>query len=134
MYFCFVFCRPAKDIKCRICCDVLKSTQYRHHNHGHEKKFKLNVEVQCPQCPTQIVKRDLNPHFLRVHPDAGGACCIECLKVFPQSELKVHLAKEHGAHKPKDSEGQLCPMCGKRESFLDFLPRQVSLDIFESPC
>ena len=84
------------------------------HTSGHEKKFKLSEEVQCPQCPSVIAKRDLNPHFLRVHPEADGACCIECLKVMPQPDLKNHLIKEHGAHKPKDSEGQLCPMCGKR--------------------
>merc|ERR1719295_322531 len=80
-----------KKFKCRICCDVLRYSSFKAHTSGHEKKFKLSEEVQCPQCPSVIAKRDLNPHFLRVHPEADGACCIECLKVMPQPDLKIFL-------------------------------------------
>ena len=105
---------PVSDeVRCRICCGYFKVDSFKVHMKGHEKKYNLGATVACPICMEQMCKRQLNPHFEINHTDQGG-CCIECQAILPQEEIKAHLAKEHGPNNPKNTEGQLCPMCGKR--------------------
>ena len=96
--------------KCDLCLfENDKRWVYEKHAEHHEKRYNLNVPVNCPDCGELFpTKHGLNPHYQERHDPEKGVC-IECLKVMPAKDVHRHLDYVHYTR----ALNVFCPICNK---------------------